>query len=357
MLLLLVIVCFGFGLIYLLPKSLHGFSKILLGPALGILLFTQIFLFLSFVVGANFISIAIATIMLFIISVVVLWKQRSRLPIGKSDFLPYIVIAIVTALLGWIWLVQTLSFHNGMFFTGGGGMYGDTALHAAYTSRLQAGEFPPQNPLYAGKILVYPFANDLFSSSLLTNGLDFNLAFALPQILFLLAFLVLFYETCLKFTNKKGFIVSLIILLLGWGIGGFIFLGSWLSRLNDFWGVLNTDVTNNPDLHLQLHNILTGLILPERSFLPGLVLGLLFFLNFWEYTTHKSLKYLAINGIILGALPFWHTHTFIYYSIFSLVVGTWLYYKEASKKTLFHLFLMFGLAFLLSLPFLWLFFY
>ncbi len=356
MLLLLIVICFGFGLIYALPKSLGAISKILLFPALGILMFTQILLFLAFILGTNVVSIALSLAVFLIISLVFYLKLRAPITISKSGLGPYIFILVISMLFGFLWLKQTLFYSEGMLWTGGGGMYGDTALHASYTSRLLAGEFPPQNPLFAGHVLVYPFANDLFSAALLKNGLDFNLAFSLPQIIFLIAFLVLFYEVSQKFTGIKGFVASFIILFLGWGVGGFIFLGHWLSNLNDFWGLLKIDVTNNPDTNLYFHNIVTGLILPERSFLPGLVLGLLFFLNFWEYYHSRRNWSLIFNGIILGILPFWHTHTFIYFSIFGLIVSFWLLYKERSKTNLFMILLMFALAFIISIPFLILFF-
>lgn len=356
MLLLLSIICLGFGLIFALPKSLHTFSKILLFPAFGTLVFTQIFLISSFALGINNVTIAISLFLLLALSSIVYLKWREKIHFGKIRIVPYVLIVIVSVLLGTLWLRQTLLPEAGMLWTGGGGMYGDTALHAAYTSRLATGDFPPQNPLFAGNVLVYPFANDLFSAVLLKTGLNFNLAFVLPQIIFLIAFLVLFYEVATKFTGTRGFIVSLITLLLGWGVGGFIFLGQWLGNLNDFWGVLKGDVTNNPDLNLHFHNIVTGLILPERSFLPGLVLGLLFFLNYWEFAHTKRIRYLVINGVILGTLAFWHTHTFIYFSIFSVIVSIWLYYKEASRRNLIKISSTFFIALLLAIPFLILFF-
>ena len=118
---------------------------------------------------------------------------------------------------------------------------------------------------------------------------------------------------------------------------------------------MTRDYTDNPQYNLYFRNILTGLILPERSFLPGLFLGLLISFNFLEYFANKNLRFLLMNGAILGVLPFWHTHTFIFFSITSLIFAVWLM-KENFKKTLLDFFLMFMVALVIAIPFLFLFF-
>lgn len=355
MLLFFSVICLGFGLIFCLPKSLHNYSKLLLFPALGILTFTQILLYLAFPLGVNYLTIGFSLLLLFFVSIVIYFKWKSALSSEEQPNFSYFLILVISVLIGFLWLKQTAYPRNGSLFSGGGGMYGDTALHAAYTSRLEAGSFPPQNPLFAGRTLVYPFANDLFSAVIKKTGLNLNLSFTLPQFILLLAFLVLYYEVCLKFTDKSGFLISLIFLLLGWGIGGFIFLGKLSAQITNFSSLLNTDFTDNSQYGLFFHNITTGLILPERSFLPGLVLGLLFFLNYFEYESSKKIRYLVINGLILGSLTFWHTHTFIFFTVFALFVSYFIFLKEKNKKEFFRLSSVFYIAFILATPFIVLF--
>lgn len=360
----------GLGFVNIISQKIGLFFRILLAPALGLFIFTQIALIFSFIFGVNNISIALALLFSIILSVIMIFSlsltgilkhifQSFNLKQKIKSFnLPIIftlTTLVVVGFLSYIWLTQALSITNEGFKTGGGGMYGDSALHAAYVSRLETGEFPSQNPLFAGNILVYPLANDLLSAILKINGLNFNLALALPQILFLIGFLVLFYLICRKFTSNKGFLIALALLFLGWGVGALFFFNEWIASGGSFWQSLTNDFTDNPSYNLYFRNILTGLILPERSFLPGLFLGLLMTFNFIEYFQDKKLRYLTINGLILGTLPFWHTHTFIFFLITTLVFSFWFIAKDNFKKTFIHFTIMFLITLLFAIPFLILF--
>src|SRR3989344_9202163 len=317
---LLVIVCIlGLGFAAILPKNFNTIYKILIAPSLGLITFTQITLIFSFFMGVSFPSIILSLFVTAILSFTCFLKFKWKAESYNLSLTFLFAIIIATLFLSYIWFTQALFVSSDGLRVGGGGMYGDTALHAAYTSRLATGEFPIQNPLYAGKILVYPFANDLFSAILRPSGLNFNLAFPLPQILFLIGFLTLFYQIVRKFTSNFGFIIALLILFLGWGVGFIYFFSEWQTSGLGPWQFLTKDYTDNSQYNLYFHNILTGLVLPERSFLPGLTLGLLVFLNFIEYFQKIKVRFLLVNGVILGTLPFWHTHTFIFYSLTTLI--------------------------------------
>ncbi|OGD85578.1 hypothetical protein A2164_04145 [Candidatus Curtissbacteria bacterium RBG_13_35_7] len=353
--LLLVLSIFGYGFSLILSRKNTGLYGILLSPALGISVFTQITLVLAFVFGVGYTSIFLALAVTVVLSVLCFVKFRQKFSLQNFPIFFVVTTIFVVFFLAYIWLTQALTSSPLGLKTGGGGMYGDTALHTAYTSRLETGEFPIQNPLFAGKILVYPFANDLLSAILRISGLNYNLAFALPQILFLIGFLVLFYKILRRFTSNWGFVIALLVLLLGWGIGALFFLREWQLSDISFLQFLSRDYTDNSQYNLYFHNILTGLVLPERSFLPGLFLGLLAFRNFLEYFKSKSKKLLIINGIVLGALPFWHTHTFIFFVILSFIFALWLM-KINFKKTLIDFSLMTMVAVVIAIPFLYLFF-
>jgi len=353
--LLVIVSILGIGFAGLLPKNLPSLLRILISLSLGLIIFTHLSLMFAFILGVSFFTFTISLIILALISFFSFYKFRLEFQFSNLSLFFILITLVITLLLSYVWFTQALSISAEGFKTGGGGMYGDSALHAAYTSRLEIGEFPIQNPLYAGKILVYPFANDLLSAALKIAGLNLNLAFSLPQILFLIGSLSLLYQIAKKITSNFGFVIALLILFLGWGIGTFFFLNHWLSSGQTFWNSLTSDYTDISEYNLHFHNILTGLILPERSFLPGLFLGLLMFLNFWEYFSNKSLRLLLTNGVILGALPLWHTHTFIFLSIASLIFAVWLMVKDF-KKTFGHLILMFLTSLIVSIPFLFLFF-
>lgn len=352
MLLLLASILLGYGFLGLFPKSVNLIFKALICPSIGLLLFAELSIFYSFIFGFNITSIVLSLISLSLISFVSFNIFKFSIVFEKVSTIFLLSLTIIVAFSSYILFTQVLSTKNGNLQTGGGGLYGDTALHLAYTSRIQTGEFPPQNPLFAGRMLVYPYANDLLSAALRINGMDLNFAFILPQIIFLIGFITLFYVYARKFTNDVGFLISETLFFLGWGAGFYYYIREYFAQNAPL--LPTREFTNNPDLNLYLHNIFTGLIFPERSFLPGIFLALLSFISFCEYFKSKSLRFLIINSVILGILPFWHTHTFIFVSICYLMFGVYLLANDLRGNFL-NLALSFFISFLLVLPFLYLF--
>lgn len=346
----------GLGFSSVLPKDIPAPLRILASFAIGLLVFTQIVLLLAFFLNISLVTIIISLILCGCLSAFLFFKEKNRL---FSDFKISIVFAvsslIILSLSAYIFFTQVLAEKNFGLVTGGGGIYGDTALHLAYTSRIGLGLFPVENPLFAGRTLVYPLANDLLSAVLRIGSLNLNLSFALPQIVFFLGFLSLFFAFCRKFMGERGYVFTLVILFLGWGIGWLLFIKEWSGVGGSFWNLISKDFTNNDFYNLYFHNILTGLIWPERSFLPGILLAIWSFINFLAYEKTFEKKYILINGLILGCLPFWHTHTFIFMVISTITVYSWYLFRYFSKKIVFDVLFTSVIAIFLSVPFLLLF--
>ena len=338
----------GWGFWGILPKSINNSLKHLICPSIGLFLFTELNIFSSFIFGVGIVSILISFFFEVLISILAFRFFKPSFGLEKIPILfilPALVIVLATS---YIFYSQVLFPTPAGLKAGGGGVWGDTALHIAYSSRLETGEFPPQNPLFAGKTLVYPYANDLLSTVLRIGGLGVNLAFILPQVIFLISALALFYSFARKFTDDTGFLISLVLIIFGWGIGSIYFLKGPL-----IWPP-SLEYTNNPDFKLYMHNLFTGLILPERSFLPGLFLGFLIFVNFYHFLESGERKTLILNGFLAGALPFWHTHTFIFIVISFVIFGLYLIYQDI-RINIKPLLLSAGAAFLIAAPFLALF--
>lgn len=345
----ILIALLGLGLTNWLYPKMENSLKIIISPALSIIAFTSILIFVAFIFGVNTLSISFSAMIFFIFSLSSYKKLKFSINLKPLNIVLLLTATTFICITSFVWLTQALAISPDGYKTGGGGLYGDSALHAAYISRLATGEFPPQNPLFAGQTLVYPFANDLFSAVLIKLGLNLNLAFSIPQIILFVGFISLFIAITKKFTSYLGVTFSLFIMLLGWGIGAYYFLVEWRSTNFGLLQFLNKDYTNNDLYNLHFHNILTGLILPERSFLPGLFLGLLIFLNFINYSKIKDLRLLIINGFILGILPFWHTHTFIFFIITSIIFFAYFIYK--SPKVITHFLTLLAITALTSFPF------
>ncbi len=353
MLILLIASLSGFGLLGVFPKSVNSTLRYLVAPAVGLLVFGEFNIFYSFIFGFGMTSMVLSLLSESLFSIVALLKLKPIFNFEKVSWVFIVSLFAVVIPTAYILYTRVLFPSTVGFQTGGGGLYGDTALHLAYTARIQTGEFPPQNPLFAGRILVYPFANDLLSAALRIDGMGINFAFILPQIIFLIAFLTLFYTFARKFTSEFGYLISLSLISLGWGVGFIYFLRDFLNK-NASTPFLLSEYTNNSQYNLYFHNIFTGLILPERSFLPSLFLGLWIFLNYWEYFKTKSRLPLVLNSILIGILPFWHVHTFIFVLICSFILMAYSVSKNFKQNILF-LIILSIISLALALPFLFLF--
>ncbi len=341
-LLFLLLTCIiGIAVCLHLPLPLTNWVKFVIGPAIGIILETEIILLLSLILGLNPTTVWLALILFtgFTGTVVAFslipprgWntftprvsyrKILSKIFSLILDNWPFVILGLIVGIAAiFVFWTKVLYPNDWGLITGGGGLYGDTALHASYTTSLVYQGMPPVNPLFAGSPLIYPFLVNLFSATLVLLGSNLRFAFILPQILYFVAFFSLFYTLAKRLSGNTGAFLAMLIFFLGWGLGFTVYIqdslksGSWL---------ITHEYSNNID-GFTFHNVLTGLIFPERSFLPGLVIGLLIthlmlhiFLNNKLLTSHLSL---VTIGVLLGILPLWHTHTFIFMGV---AVGMWL---------------------------------
>lgn len=366
----------GITTAHLFPLPLSKAAKTFIGPALGIIIVTLITLVVSLLVSFHRGSIVASTtiysvgiIVAFLIKRPTLTPSRftlKQLLIRLKSVWPFILVFfIVGSLVVYIFWTKVLAPTDYGLVTGGGGLYGDTALHSAYTMSIVEQGLPPVNPLYAGIPLVYPFLVNLFSAILVMLGSSLRFAFILPQLMYFLGFVTLFYLVAKRVAGNRGAFFALLIFFLGWGLG----FTEYLSDVSQTGKLMPTkEYTNNlPGFHM--HNVLTGLIFPERSFLPGLFIGMLITILVIQQLNNSAMKQWnnVIIGVLLGILPLWHTHTFLF---FVVAVGIWYAVKTPREwadalsrggglrylfnKHLSPLLLTYASAFLLALPaFLW----
>ncbi len=360
-----------------IPLSKKG--KFLIGPALGIILITTLTLLISFILGFNNYSIIISALLFFTVTKVCTKSKLSfeiktgirtlRTLRTFGTHWPFLIIlATIGTVTFYVFWNQVLAPNQfGDWVTGGGGMWGDTAMHTSYTMSLVEQGLPPQNPLFAGQPLVYPFLVNFFSAILVKLGSNLRFAFILPQLAYFMGFLALFYKVGKKFTNNLGVFFAMLIFFLGWGLGFTRYMQDSLN--SGIWTVTREYTNNLPGFFM--HNVLTGLIFPERSLLPGLFIGMLItflYLNLSFPSTLSfplkreslilNLKSLIFIGLLLGTLPLWHTHSFLF---FGFCVGFWIFFqptklrnKPAIIEKIFSLIILYGLAGIISLPiFIW----
>jgi len=356
MIILLTLCVIGIIAAGLVEKNIPTFFRILIFPSLIIIIFTQILLFLGFLIGINWISILCSLIVLIGILLYLIFKRRKLTYSSLKISIDFLIIAIPTVIIASI-LYSGFVLNEGAngLSSGGRGLYGDSALHAAYTSRLATGEFPPQNPLFAGKTLVYPFAVNLFAAVLLKSGLNFNLAFSLPQLIFIISLLSIFYLVCKSIGSTKIFFISSALIFLGWGTAGLQYIID-NNNLFSMFNYLDFDSIISANYNLHFFNIFSSLIFPARSFLPGLIIGISIYFLFKKYFETNEAKNLIAIGSLTGILPYWHTHTAIFIAISGIIFGVYMLYNQKLKIDLISIFGSFAVSIIFVSPFLFLFF-
>ena len=178
--------------------------------------------------------------------------------------------------------------------------YGDLPLHWSYVSFFaQGASFWPQNPILAGTRLSYPIGSDLLAALFVRLGADTAVVFRVTGVLATIA---------------------LGVALRRWGgalaISAFVFSGGLaLSRFAP--GALLRSV----DSDLAWKNALLSLFVPQRGFLFALPAGLLLLWSAREKLLRdRSGLPGPVDGLLWGALPLFHVHTFF---VVSVVYAVW----------------------------------
>ncbi len=175
--------------------------------------------------------------------------------------------------------------------------FGDLPLHITYIRALANGiSFPPHNPDFASKILLYPFGPDLY------NALWESVGVRLP--------------THLTLTGIFALCISLVFLRAyasWWGVGAFFLSGGFAG-----WNVLARAPLENSHQNVEWKNLLLAVFITQRGILFALPAGL-FLLNCVRkhFSGEKVLtkSQMTILGLVWAILPLFHLHTFVAISL------------------------------------------
>jgi hypothetical protein len=220
--------------------------------------------------------------------------------------------------------------------------YGDLAFHfSVVTSFAEGDNFPPRSPIFHGLKFTYPFLMDFLTAFFHQAGADWAAAFFLPNVILSLA-LVGLIELLTEHFTKSGLAARLapVLFFLSGGLGFRFFIRDWQQAQASWWEFLlhlPQSYTKNDELDLQWGNMLTTLIVPQRSLLFGLPVFAMIVL-LWAKWLHrrdaevaqrvaekdkKTLrisaaalrlggenKLLFMAGILAGLMPLLHAHGF-----------------------------------------------
>src|SRR3989337_3733634 len=361
----------GFLLTYFLSARYSLFERVAYGTVIGLGLHTWIVYLLSLLWGLQFQSLYISAILLIALCSVILiikwdsFKENiiSEIQDIKNDFLLnkvsyYVHIAVFSffTTIFWRLFYRTIIWKKDGMYIGLPNNYGDLPLHLAYiTSFVWGHHIPPHDPSYAGEKLVYPFLADFLSAIFLKLGLNFRDMLFIPGWLLTVAFYGVLYYFTYRLTKKRlAAILSPLIFFFSGGFGFYYFYQHFLNTSQGFWSFLMhlpRDYTKIEPLTYHWITPLTCLNVPQRAYLFGFPITILIFTLLYSgiEITRSSFKKTGggneflFAGILAGALPFFHSHSFLAMLMVTIPLG--LIFWDWRQW-----FLFFMPAFILSLP-------
>ena len=194
--------------------------------------------------------------------------------------------------------------------------YGDLQMHLGMiTSLAEQQIFPPYYSISPSDKLSYPFLCDSISSSIYLWGASLRYAYMLPMYFAFLQVILGFYAIADMLLHDKIKSLTAWILFFYNGGLGFLYFIDWSREggytLSDIFTGYYTTPTNLIDRNIRWVNIIADMLLPQRATLFGYAV---LFCAIWLLlqAIHQNEKKLFLPaGILAGALPMIHTHSFV----------------------------------------------
>lgn len=216
----------------------------------------------------------------------------------------------------------------------GGNSWNDMSLHLAISSAFLSGDnFPPMFTVYAGEPLRYPFMPDFQTAILRALGLTPYAALMMTAVPLALTTTGIFYSLAVRIIrSRSASVLATILFLFNGGLGFIYFLEDWRKSnkpLIEFWGELPSNYANMWDQKIHWANIIVDCFLPQRTSLYGIPIALMSFIVFaivWQRWRNErenvkrwdSWQPLLFAGVLVGALPLFHAHTFVAVGLVSI---------------------------------------
>jgi hypothetical protein len=303
------------------------------GAASGLAGFGLVAFSLACIVGLNQLSIAVALAAAFSPSLVLVRRnKRARLradidsvfagwtnaPPWRRKVLPLTCAIAITALVGVI-LDRVMFERADGIYTGVANNLGDLPFHIGAITRFAWGNnFPPEHPSYAGAPFTYPLIADFIAAVFVWAGSGLRRAFILENVILAFALIGLLARWSFELTRDRVAACITVLLIFASGGLGWVMLATDISGSNSVQTLLRLphDYTVS-GADWRWGNMVTALLLPQRSLLLGLPLAILTFTLLWKdvVDTEDTGSTLArpriiAAGILTGMLPLVHAHSY-----------------------------------------------
>ncbi|HEX8336745.1 MAG TPA: hypothetical protein VF621_08440, partial [Pyrinomonadaceae bacterium] len=269
------------------------------------------------------------------------WRGRLKLHrlsafVRDGHFGLAAVLLLFAPVLWGLFSTHTFAEGAGGVYSGGSAWY-DLSFHAALASSFAYGEnFPAAYTPLAGEPLRYPYLPDFHAAALMAAGLSMRGAFLVTALPLALSLVGIFYHFALRLARSaRAAALATCLFLLNGGLGFLNLYDDWRGSGRDFrefWGALPFNYANDWSRGIHWTNLVADTLLPQRAALYGLPVGLMILTLFavvWRRGHEESdgegarpgdWPLLAAAGVLAGALPLFHTHSYIAVGFVSVVL-------------------------------------
>lgn len=207
---------------------------------------------------------------------------------------------------------------DGSLHTGIINAFGDVAWHTANITLFAAEQsVPPENPIFAGNPLVYPFMVNYLSALLIVGGASLVASVTWPAVWLIPVLVTLLYCFVRVYTgSKRAGVIALLLFLFGGATFGFLrlptdFKAADTTIINFLTHLPDRDYSGvGTDSVFHFLNPVMTLLLPQRPFLMGMSLAFAILLLLHPREKKPNKEYL-VAGVLAGVLPLFHGHTIL----------------------------------------------
>ena len=287
------------------------------------------------------------------------WREMRLPSLSGSEWTGLFLSFCAVLFCGWLLHTHVLMPHEDGSLWVGQSTYGDLGMHLGFAeSMYRQGFFPPEYSIFPGQQLNYPFLVDAASGSLRFFGLSLRMAVILPSLVMLLCVFWGFWLLAEKLTERLApTLMSWLLFVFNGGYGFVYFFGKYdFSQI--FTGFYTTP-TNLVDEDIRWVNVICDMLIPQRTTMAGwcaVIPAMFLLLCAIEKTLgdRGGRREFILLGVLAGAMPMIHTHSFLALGILSAV---WFFCalpkakREGRLKALFWNYVIYGgICFVLAGP-------
>ncbi|MGZ9276268.1 MAG: hypothetical protein ACXW4L_03995 [Candidatus Limnocylindrales bacterium] len=270
-------------------------------------------------------------------------------------------VAFAAAMTGLLAVVfgKVVIESGGSISTGYVNNLGDLPFHFQVTMSFADGaNFPPEDPTYAGTGFAYPYMADFLGAMFVGLGASLADAYLIENLALGLALVAILYRFTVVLTSDRlAAAIAPILVLFSGGLGFVLLLGDVGGSERGLFDVLTAlprDYTITGEGPYRWGNAITTLLVTQRSLLFGLPVALIVFTLLWRLVHEASgpaMRTAIAAGILTGALPLVHAHSFVVVMGTAFFVGLFFRQWQDGKTRPWAVYVLIALA--IALPQIW----